>query len=59
MNRNQMDRYYRRFRQPWSGDNRSAKEIEGPRPKLTAVAVVILLSASVVTTILLSLNSLR
>lgn len=59
MNTNDMDRYYWKTGQRWSSDNRSIREIEGPRLKLTSRAIIVLLAGAFLTTLLAAATWLR
>ena len=59
MNTNDMDRYYWKTGQRWSSDNRSIRELEGPRLKLTARSIVILLAGAFFAAILGAVNYLQ
>lgn len=59
MNQNDMDRYFWRTGQRWSGDSRLLRELQGPRLKRTGLALFLLFAASLMMTVLVSLNWLR
>jgi hypothetical protein len=53
MNQNNMDRYYWRTGQKWSGDSRSEDELSGPRMTFPRWTVVFLIAAFIGTSVAL------
>jgi hypothetical protein len=56
MNQNDMDRYFWRTGQKWSGDSRAREELRGPRLSASGRTMAFLLIAFVVTSVILFLR---